>query len=66
VQSKSKIGESTISIKEKLDIISWLEKGETIVYIYRNVIVAHSSVCTVCDNANRTTENAKARTRVFV
>ena len=66
MQSKSKIGESTISIKEKLDIISWLEKGETIVYIYRNVIVAHSSVCTVCDNANSITESAKSGTKVFM
>ena len=56
----------TISIKEKLDIISWLGKGEKIVDIYHNVIVAHSSVRTICDNADRIAESAKARTRVFV
>jgi len=56
----------TISIKAELVIISWLEKGEKTVDIYHTVIVTHISVCTICHNADRITESAKARTRVFV
>jgi len=54
----------TISIKEKLDIISWLEKGEKVFVVYHNVV--HGSVCIICDSADRITGSGKARTRVFV
>ena len=52
----------TISIEEKLDIISWLEKGEQIVDICQNAISIH----TVCDNDYRITDCAKSGTEVFV
>jgi hypothetical protein len=42
-----------IRIEEKLHVISQLEKGERIVDISRNVRLAHSSVHTICDNADR-------------
>jgi len=51
----------TISTEEKLDVISWLEKGEQIVDICHNVKLTHSSVHTICDNAGRITESAKSR-----
>jgi hypothetical protein len=56
----------TISIEEKLDIMSQLEKAEWIVDIWRNVRLIYSSVCTIHDNADRITESAKWGTKVFV
>ena len=47
------------STEEKLDIMRWLEKGEWIVDICRNIRLVHSSVCTVHDNADRIKESAK-------
>jgi hypothetical protein len=46
----------TISIEEKLHVISRLGKGERIVDICRNVTLAHRSVHTICDNADRIKE----------
>ena len=43
------------SIEGKLDVISRLEKGERIVDKWRNVRLAHSSVRTIGDNADRVT-----------
>jgi len=43
-----------------------LEKGEQIVNICHSVRFAHSSVCTVYDNADRITESAKSATSVCV
>ena len=51
----------TISIEEGLDIISWLEKGEWIVDIWRN-----ASVHTFHDNTDIIKESAKPGTEVFV
>ena len=56
----------TISITEKLDITCQLEKGEQIVDIWHNVRFTHSSVHTICENADRITESAKSGTEVFV
>jgi IS30 family transposase len=58
--------QEAISSKEKLDVISWLEKGEWIVDICHNVRLTYSSVHTVCDNADRVTESAKSGTKVNV
>ena len=56
VQSERKIGGRRVSsIEEKLDVISRLEKGERIVDKWRNVRLAHSSVRTIGDNADRVT-----------
>jgi hypothetical protein len=56
----------TISIEEKLDVISWIEKAERIIDICRNVSFTHSSVCTSCDIADRITESAKSGNKAFV
>ena len=45
--------------EEKLDTMCRLEKGERIVDIQRIVRLTHSSIPTICDNADRITENAK-------
>ena len=50
-----------ISIEERLDLISWLEKGERTVDVWRN-----ASVHTVHDNTDRIKESAKPGTEVFV
>jgi len=57
---------TTIIIEEKLDVISWLEKCERIVDIWRNVRHAYRSVRTVCDNADRITESVKSGPKLFV
>jgi len=49
----------TVSIKEKLDVISRLEKGEQFVHECCNVIFACSNICAICDNADRIRESAK-------
>jgi hypothetical protein len=56
----------TIGIEEKLHVISQLEKGERIVDICRYVRLAHSSIHTIRDNADRIKESAKLGTKVFV
>jgi len=58
--------QKTFGIEEKLDVISWLEKCERIVVIWRHVRLVHISVRTICDNADRITENIKTGTEVFV
>jgi hypothetical protein len=58
--------QQTISIEEKLDVISRPEKGEEIIGICRNARHAHSSVHTVSDNDDRIKESAKSGTKVFV
>ena len=35
-------------------------------YICHNFRFAYSSVCTICDDADRITESAKSGTKVFV
>jgi hypothetical protein len=54
-----KTWQKTIGIKGKLDIISWLQKGDQIVGIWHNVRLAHNSVYTICDNGDRIKESAK-------
>jgi len=43
----------TSSIEDALDVVSWLEKGERNVHVCRNVRFADNTVCTICDNADR-------------
>jgi hypothetical protein len=57
IQEKNQ--QKTISITEKLDVISQFEKGEEIVDIWCKVRLAHSSVCTICDNADRIKDGTK-------
>jgi hypothetical protein len=56
----------TINVEDKLHVISRLEKGERIVDVFHNVKLAHSSVHTIRDNADRIKESAKSGTKVFV
>jgi hypothetical protein len=56
----------TLGIEEKLHIIIRREKGERTVDICLNARLAHSSVHTIRDNADRTKESAKSGTKVFV
>jgi len=56
----------TIRTEKKLDIISQMEKGEQTVDLCHNVGHTHTSVHTICDNADRIKESAKSRTKVFV
>jgi len=56
----------TISTEEKLNEINQHEKGEQIVDTCYNVMFAHSSVCTILDKADKITESAKWKTKVFV
>jgi hypothetical protein len=51
--------QKTISTAEKLDVISKFENGEEIVDIWCNVRLAHSTVYTICENADRIKESAK-------
>jgi hypothetical protein len=53
VQSKQKSAKKTIGIEEKLCTISQLEEGEQFVDVCLNVRLAHSSVHTICNNADR-------------
>jgi hypothetical protein len=55
-----------VGTEEKLDVISQVVKGERIVDTCRNVRLAHSSVHTIRDNADRIKESAKSGTKVFV
>jgi hypothetical protein len=56
----------TIGTEETLHVISRREKGERIADICRNVRLAHGSVHTIRDNADRIKESAKPGTKVFV
>jgi hypothetical protein len=56
--------QKTVSIEEKLDVISRLEKGERIVDVCHNVRLAHSSICTIRDNVDKIKESAKSGTKV--
>ena len=55
----------TVTIEEKLDLISRLEKGEWIFYVCHNVRRAHISVHTIRDNTDKITESAKAGTKLL-
>jgi hypothetical protein len=55
-----------INVEQKLHIISRPEKGERIVDMCHDVIIAHSSVHTVRDNVDRIKESANSGTKVFV
>jgi hypothetical protein len=51
---------------EKLDVISWLEKGEQNVDICHYVMFAYSSIHTFCGNADRIKEMlSEELTRLF-
>ena len=64
MQSKQK--SVTISTEEKLDVISPLEKSETVIDIWWNARIVYSSVCTINDNADRITGGARSGPNVFV
>jgi hypothetical protein len=55
-----------VSIKEKLGVISRLEKGEGIVDVCHNVGPEDISIHTICDNADRIKESVMPGTKVFV
>jgi hypothetical protein len=55
-----------ISIEEKLDVISRLEKCDRIVDMWCNVRFAHNSLHTICVNADRIIEGAKLIPKFFV
>jgi hypothetical protein len=57
--------QKTISFDEKWYVLSQPGKGERI-DICHKVRLAHSSIRTIRDNADRITESAKSRTEVFV
>jgi hypothetical protein len=61
VQSRLKIGKGQLVLKghNKLTL-----KGVQIVYVCSNVRLAHSSIRTVCDIADRIKEGAKSGTKV--
>jgi len=56
--------QKTISVDEKLDVISQRGNGEQIVGVCYDVRLAYSSVRTIFDNACRITECAKSGTGV--
>ena len=56
----------TVSIEEKLDVASRLDKGERIVDTCRNVRFAHKCVRAVHGNADRTAENAKSGPEILL
>jgi hypothetical protein len=62
MQSKRKNQQKTVSIEDKLDVISRLANVKRIVGICHNVSPAHS-ICTICDSADRIN---KTGTEVFV
>jgi hypothetical protein len=57
--------QKSISVEDKLDVISRLENGEWFVGIFHNARLAHS-IHTVCDNADRINKSAKSGTKAFV
>jgi len=56
----------TFGIEEKLDVISWLEKCERGVDIWRHVRLVHIGVRTIRDNADRIKESIQTATEVNV
>ena len=54
-----------ISIVEKLDIISQVEKGDCMVDIGCNVRFEYVNVHTICDNSDINTGSVKSGTEVF-
>jgi hypothetical protein len=50
--------------EKKLDVISWLEKGEWTVDICCNVRLAHSIICIIGNSADRMKKSAKSGTKV--
>jgi len=58
--------QKTISFDKKLCVLSQPEKGERIIDICHKVRLAHSSIPTIRDNADRITESAESGTEVFV
>ena len=56
--------QKTITIVEKLDVISRLVKKMSELLIYG--ICDHGSVCTLHDSTDRIKESAKSGTKVFV
>ena len=56
----------TISIEEKLDVITRLEKGDQIVNVRRDVRLSHNTLCTICDNADRIIQGAKSAPKLFI
>jgi hypothetical protein len=56
----------TIGLDEKLHVKSRLDNGERIVDICHNVVLAHSCVHTIRENADRIKESAKSGTKLFV
>jgi hypothetical protein len=55
-----------MGVEVKLHVISRLQKAERIVDTCCNVRLAHSSVHTIRDNADRIKESAKSVTKMFV
>jgi len=58
--------QSTISITEKLDVISQLKKSERIIDIRCNTIFTRISLRTFRDNVDGSTEGAKSGTKALV
>ena len=56
----------TISVEEKLKVISRLARGELYVDVCRNVSFPYISVSTVRDNTDGVTESTKSGTKVLV
>jgi hypothetical protein len=57
IQVKNQL--QAIGIEGKLDVKAKLKKGEQIVDICCNVRLDHSSVLTICDNADRIKESVR-------
>jgi hypothetical protein len=58
--------QKTNSTKDKLEVLSQLEKGEQIVDICHNVRFTYSNICTIHDNTDKITEKAMSGMKVFV
>jgi hypothetical protein len=56
----------TVSIEEKLDVISRFDKGGRIVERCCNVRLSRISICMIHDNADRIAEGAKSGTNMFM
>jgi len=61
-----KNAQKTLSIEEKLDVISQLEKGGQIVGTCHNVRFAYIRICIIHNNADRVTESAMSGTKMFL
>jgi hypothetical protein len=61
-----KIRRTTLTMKEKLDIINRHEKGGRIVDICRNVTFVHIGLRTIRGNADKFTESGKSGPKVSV